>query len=215
MAKHNRIDGYVRVSEVKGREGDSFISPQSQEDRIRSWAKHNGCEVATVHVELDQSGAKADRPKLMDAIARIERGDTNGLVVARLDRLGRSLVDGLGFIDRIQKAGGTFASVNDGFDLTTDTGRLVLRIMLSLAEFELERIRGTFDDARARAVARGIHLSPVPPFGYTRAEDENGHIIGPLAPHPVSGPLVSEVFTRRPLTPPVPCTASASGRRRR
>ena len=106
-------------------------SPQSQQDRIRSWATHNGYEVARVHVEPDQSGAKADRPKLVEALTRIEHRETDGIVVGRLDRPGRSLVDGLAFIERIQRAGGTFASVNDGFDLTTDTGRLVLPIMLS------------------------------------------------------------------------------------
>src|SRR4051794_17845581 len=110
MARRKRIDGYVRVSQVRGREGDSFISPQSQEDRIRQWAKLHGYEVAVVHVELDQSGAKADRPKLQAALERIERGDTHGLVVARLDRLGRSLIDGLGYIERIERAGGTFAA---------------------------------------------------------------------------------------------------------
>ena len=47
---------------------------------------------------------------------------------------------------------GTFASVQDGFDLRTDAGRLVLRIMLSMAEYELERMRSNWNDAKARAV---------------------------------------------------------------
>ena len=57
------IDGYVRVSQVKGRSGDSFISPVSQEERIRAWAALHDYEVGEIHVELDQSGAKANRPK--------------------------------------------------------------------------------------------------------------------------------------------------------
>ena len=74
---------------------------------------------------------------------RVEAGETGGIVVVKLDRFGRTLVDSLALIARIEAAGGTFASVQDGFDLSTDTGRLVLRIMLSLAEWELDRIRGT------------------------------------------------------------------------
>jgi DNA invertase Pin-like site-specific DNA recombinase len=104
-------------------------------------------------------------PKLTKAIERVEGGHTDGIVVAKLDRFGRTLVDGVRQIDRIQKAGGTFASVADGFDISTDTGRLVLRIMLSLAEFELDRVRSNWEDARARAVARGIH----PPAPHRRS----------------------------------------------
>ncbi|MFL5852793.1 MAG: recombinase family protein, partial [Solirubrobacteraceae bacterium] len=80
----------------------------------------------------------------------MEGGHTDGIAVAKLDRFGRTLVDGVQQIDRIHKAGGTFASVADGFDISTDTGRLVLRIMLSLAEFELDRVRSNWEDARAR-----------------------------------------------------------------
>lgn len=191
MARLPRIDGYVRVSQVRGREGDSFISPASQEDRIRGWARLHGFEVAEVHVELDQSGAKANRPKLLEALARVESGDTGGIVVARLDRFGRSLTDALAAIERVERAGGRFASVADGFDLASDTGRLVLRIMLSLAEFELDRIRGNFAEARARAVARGVHVSPVPPCGYRRRAD------GGLEPDPASAAVIGEVFAKR------------------
>jgi DNA invertase Pin-like site-specific DNA recombinase len=191
------IDGYVRVSKVRGREGDSFISPDVQEERIRAWSKANGYRVGEMHVELDQSGARADRPKLMRALDRVESGATGGVVVARLDRFGRSLVDSLSAIERIREAGGTFASVADGFDMSTPTGEMVATMLLAFAQLELSRIRDGFDEARARAVKRGIHPSPVPPFGYDRPEDEDGHITGPLEPNPVTGPLVTEVYMRR------------------
>jgi len=191
------IDGYVRVSQVRGRDGDSFISPDQQEDRIRSWASARDFEVGEVHVELDAKGDDASRPKLLAAIERIERGESAGLVVGYASRFGRSLLDGLALIERVRAAGGLFASVADGLDTSTETGRLVLRIMLSIAEHDLERVRGNFQDARARAVGRGIHPSPVPPFGYTRPEDDDGHILGPLVPDVVTGPLVSELFVKR------------------
>jgi hypothetical protein len=116
---------------------------------------------------------------------------SQGLVVAVLDRFGRSLVDSLALIDRIQAAGGTFVAVQNGLDLTTDTGRLVLRLMLSLAEYDLDRIRSNWDAARAHAIARGVHLAPKPPTGYRRLES------GRLRPDPASGPVMSELFARR------------------
>jgi DNA invertase Pin-like site-specific DNA recombinase len=187
-----KLDAYIRVSQVRGRTGPSFISPAQQRDRILAWMKAFGYEVGEVFEELDQSGARKDRPMLMAAVERVESGHSDGIVVAKLDRFGRSLVDGLQLIDRIQDAGGTFASVQDGFDLRTDTGRLVLRIMLSMAEYELERVRSNWHDAKARAVMRGVHPSARPPFGYRR--EGRG---GPLFVDDRNGPLVTALFRRR------------------
>lgn len=191
-AKPLRLDVYVRVSQTRGRSGDSFISPVVQRDRAEQWISAFGHRRGKVFEELDQSGGRADRPKLLVAIERVEAGQSDGIVVAKLDRFGRTLVDGIRLVERLQAAGGTFVSVADGFDLTTETGRLVFRIMLSLAEFELDRIRGNWNDAKYRAVARGIHPSAVPPFGYRR---EGGR--GPLIPDPVKAPLVTSLFERR------------------
>jgi site-specific DNA recombinase len=184
------IDGYVRVSRVAGRTGASFISPVLQREQIEGWCGLHGYDVGVIHEELDESGGRADRPKLQRAIERVEAGESEGLVVAKLDRFGRSLLDSLTAIERIQRAGGRFASVADGFDLGTETGRLVVRIMLSLAEFELERYRSQFALARQRAVARGVHPSPVPPVGYRRRSD------GVLGSDPSGGPIIRELFER-------------------
>jgi site-specific DNA recombinase len=186
------LDAYIRVSQVRGRDGDSFISPTSQREQIAAWAKSQGHRIAKVHDELDVSGATLDRPKLNEAMRRVEARETGGIVVVKLDRFGRTLIDSLALIERIERAGGTFASVQDGFDLTTPTGKLVLRMMLSLAEWELDRIRGNWDDARERAVKRGLHLTATVPFGYQRRKHDNG-----LEPHPKNGALVRELFERR------------------
>jgi Resolvase, N terminal domain/Recombinase/Recombinase zinc beta ribbon domain len=124
------------------------------------------------------------------AVSRVERGESHGIVVSKIDRFGRSLIAGIAAVERITDAGGVFVSVQDGLDLSTDTGRLVLRIMLSMAEWELERIRWNRQTACARAVARGVGPS-VSPFGYRRRRD------GRLEPDPATGPVVTELFRRR------------------
>ncbi len=154
------LDGYVRVSQVRGREGERFISPAVQRQQIEGWVALRDARLGEVFEELDESGARADRPLLEQALARIEAGTSQGLVVAKLDRFGRSLVDGLAAIERIQRAGGTFVSVADGFDLTTETGRLIMRIMLAMGEWQLDQIRSSWDAARERAVARGGTARP-------------------------------------------------------
>lgn len=185
------FDGYLRISKLNGREGENFISPAVQREQIAEWATTRGVTIATVFEEFDESGGRPDRPFLMDAIARIEAGLTNGLVVASLDRFGRSLVDGLLAIDRIQAAGGGFVAVGDGFDIDTDTGKLVLRIMLSIAEWELDRVRSQWSTARERAVQRGAYTGPRPPVGYLCSATRR------LVPDPRVAPVIVETFRRR------------------
>src|SRR4051812_4383670 len=143
------LDGYIRVSQVAGRSGENFISPSVQREQIERWVSARDDLLGEVFEELDESGARTDRPLLEDAVERVERGESQGIVVAKIDRFGRSLVDGLAAVGRITEAGGVFVSVQDGLDLSTDTGRLVLRIMLSMAEWELDRIRWNRETACA------------------------------------------------------------------
>ena len=185
------VDGYVRVSQVAGRTGDRFISPDVQAEQIRAWAVVHRATVGEVFVELDESGARSDRPLLMRAIDRVERGESQGVVVAKLDRFGRSLVDSLAAIERIRAAGGTFVAVQDGLDLNTDTGRLAARVMLSMAEWQLDCVRTGWRQARERAIARGVHIGAVPPTGYRRDTD------GRLRPDPPADAAVAEAFRRR------------------
>jgi DNA invertase Pin-like site-specific DNA recombinase len=185
------LDGYVRVSTVRDRGGESFISPEVQRAQIEGWIGLNGMRVGRVFEELNESGGRADRPKLLEAIERVERGESDGIVVAKLDRFGRSLIDGLAKIERISQAGGLFASVQDGLDLSTPTGKLVLRIMLSMAEWELDRIRDNWLVAVRRAVDRGIHPGPHTPLGYLRAPG------GRLEPDPIAAPLIARIYGQR------------------
>jgi DNA invertase Pin-like site-specific DNA recombinase len=184
------VDGYVRVSNVRGRSGERFISPSVQREQIEGWAKLHGAQIGEIHEELDESGARTDRPLLLRALDRVETGESNGIVVAKLDRFGRSLLDGLSSIERIEAAGGTFVSVQDGLDLGTPTGKFVLRIMFSMAEWELDRVRDNWDTARMRAIARGAYLTSVP-VGYRRGKATC------LQVDLEAAPTIRELFRRR------------------
>lgn len=185
------LDGYIRVSQVKGRKGDRFISPSVQREQIEAWTSSHRATLGEVFEELDQSGGRADRPLLIAAIERIERGESDGLVVAKLDRFGRSLIDGLRALARIEAAGGTFVSVQDGIDISTPTGRLVSRILFAIGEWELERMRINWDNARGRAVERGVYICRRAPPGYLKDKE------GRLRIDPRIAPIIREVFERR------------------
>jgi hypothetical protein len=131
---------------------------------------------------------------------RIEAGETGGVVVAYLSRFGRTLVGTLELIQRIDKADGLFASVADQFDISTPNGRLVLNLMLSIAQYELERTSAQWDSAKQRAVERNLHIGGVP-FGYRRntyTDKKGNEKILPLEPDPVEGPIVTELRHRPP-----------------
>jgi DNA invertase Pin-like site-specific DNA recombinase len=201
--KPRRLDAYVRVSKVGDRAGAQFISPQQQLDRIQQWAGMHGHTIVKTWEELDVSGGTIDRPLLNQVMGRIRAGETDGVVVAYLSRFGRSLVGALSLIQEIDQHGALFASVADGFDTRTPTGRLTLNILLSLAQWELERLREQFMDARLRALKRGHHMGRVPPSGYLRRDerDSHGRLLadqdGRLYPDPSRERFIRGIFERR------------------
>lgn len=186
-----KLDGYIRVSRVGGRSGDAFISPGEQKERVKAWAKAQGHQITKWHEDLDQPGSKADRPGLNAAMERIESGATGGLVVARLDRFGRSVQDSANLLARIRAADGVLCTVAEGIDTSGYMGKFLADLFAALGELELARIRENWDAARKSAVARGIHISARVPTGYRRNEDRV------LEPDPKVAPLIHELFRRR------------------
>src|SRR5664279_2532428 len=139
--KPSRMSGYIRVSRVGGRAGDSFISPAVQREQIEAWAKLRGVEIDAWYEDLDQSGGKLDRPGLTAMLERLEAGDTEGVVVAKLDRLSRlGVADALKLVERITDAGGSIAAVDLGLDPTTPFGEFGMTIMLAMARMERRRL---------------------------------------------------------------------------
>jgi site-specific DNA recombinase len=191
MAKGETADGYIRVSRRAGREGESFISPELQRKKIEEWAKLHEVEILACWEELDQSGAKLERPMFQQALARCEAGETGGIVVAKLDRFARSAVDALGAIRRLNDAGARLVSVEDNFDGSTPMGRFAIGILTLIAELELERIKENWATAVSGAVARGVHISARPPTGYLR--DGKGRLI---RDQPAAS-AIAELFRRR------------------
>jgi DNA invertase Pin-like site-specific DNA recombinase len=164
------LDVYIRVSDVKGRSGESFISPKEQEDRCRSALAARGLEVGDVYTDLDVSGGTMERPEFAKIRKRIEDGVSGGIVVARIDRFGRTVARALDAIEEIDHAGGVVITAEGDFDTSTAVGELVLGMMLQLAQFELRRIRENWSAAKRRAVERGVHIAPRVPAGYRRNE---------------------------------------------
>src|SRR2546422_11175135 len=109
------MDGYIRVSRVSGRTGDSYISPKVQRDKITGWANLHDVTLGQVVVEEDVSGAKpVEERELGKLLKRVESGASEGIVAFKLSRFGRGALETLQAVERIRKVGGRLVTVEGG-----------------------------------------------------------------------------------------------------
>lgn len=111
-----------------------------------------GCEAKNIYKDT-ASGAKIEREGLQDALDHLRTGDT--LVVWRLDRLGRTLMQLIELINDFNARGIGFKSLQESIDTTTSDGKLVFHIFGALAEFERDIIRERTNAGLQAARARG------------------------------------------------------------
>ena len=112
------------------------------------------------------SGGNLERPGLKQLLADIDDGLVDVVVVYKIDRLSRSLMDFSKLVEVFDRNGVTFVSVTQSFNTTTSMGRLTLNILLSFAQFEREVIGERIRDKVAASRKRGIWMGGYVPLGY-------------------------------------------------
>ncbi|HEY4359587.1 MAG TPA: recombinase family protein [Bryobacteraceae bacterium] len=112
------------------------------------------------------SGASLERPALQRLMDGIERGQIDCVVVYKVDRLSRSLLDFARLMERFDRRGVSFVSVTQDFNTTTSLGRLTLNILLSFAQFEREIISERTRDKLSAARRKGKWIGGWPVLGY-------------------------------------------------
>lgn len=189
-----RAIGIVRVSERKGREGDSFASPKDQRDRIASACERDGIQLLEVLEEIDVSGGVPldERRGLGPAVHAVEDGQADVVVVAYFDRLVRSLRVQDEVVSRIEAAGGRVLAVDFG-EITGDTAAQWLSgtMIGAVSEYYRRSVKERSGEAQAAAVRRGVLPWPKIPPGYRRGPS------GALEPDPATRETVVEAFRLR------------------
>ncbi|WP_372922435.1 recombinase family protein [Roseovarius sp.] len=112
------------------------------------------------------SGGTLERPGLKQLLVDIEDGLVDVVVVYKIDRLSRALMDFSKLVEIFDRNGVTFVSVTQSFNTTTSMGRLTLNILLSFAQFEREVIGERIRDKVAASRKRGIWMGGYVPLGY-------------------------------------------------
>jgi len=160
---------YTRKSSEEGLEQE-FNSLHAQREACESYIASQRSEGwVLVRDQYDDggiSGGTLERPGLKRLLADIDDGLVDVVVVYKIDRLSRSLMDFSKLVEVFDRNDVTFVSVTQSFNTTTSMGRLTLNILLSFAQFErevtAERIR---DKVRASRM-KGMWMGGCPPLGY-------------------------------------------------
>ena len=168
--------GYVRVSFVGGRSGDSFRSVEDQNDEIRKWAAREGREVIILEPELDGKSNDPNRVILNQAVQGVRDGRYEGVVTAYLSRAARDLRLTLDLWHDVEEAGGLVACATVNIDSSTIEGRLTRNILASVDQAQREQLAASFERQTASATERGIWQRRQTPTGY-RKDPETRRLI--------------------------------------
>lgn len=151
-----RAVGYCRVSTAE--QGDSDAGMQAQRSKIHDEVVHRGWEFQTMFADVASGKSTQGRNDLALALSLLDDGQADALVVAKLDRLSRSMLDFAGIIARSRKHDWSLVAIDLGVDTTTTNGKLIANIVIALAEWERELIGDRTRAALAAVRARGTRL---------------------------------------------------------
>ena len=168
-ARRFRCAIYTRKSSEEGLEQE-FNSLHAQREACEAYISSQKSEGwALVRDQYDDggiSGGTLDRPGLQQLLADIEEGLVDVVVVYKIDRLSRSLMDFSKLVEVFDRNGVTFVSVTQSFNTTTSMGRLTLNILLSFAQFEREVTAERIRDKFAASRKKGLWMGGFVPLGY-------------------------------------------------
>ena len=163
------VIAYCRVSTAE--QSDSGVSLDAQQAKMRAYADlYNLTIVETI---IDAESAKSlRRDGLQRALNLLRTGKADGLLIVKLDRLTRSVADWQALIDAFfgERGGKQLFSVNDSIDTRTAAGRLVLNVLITVAQWERETIGERTKEALRHKINNGQRVGKVR-FGFDLAPD--------------------------------------------
>ena len=188
MAKIN-CAVYVRKSTEKGLELE-FNSLHNQEESCRSYIlsqAFNNWEYYKTYTDGGISGGTMERPALKQMLEDIRKGLIQTVMVYKVDRLSRSIMDFHNMMKEFDKHGCNFVSITQAFDTSTSMGKLTLNMLLSFAQFEREVSSERVRDKIRASKAKGLWTGGIPKLGYDIKDKK-------LVINPVEAEQVRSIF---------------------
>ena len=184
-----RVLGATRLSH----DTDASTSIERQREAIEGWSRAQGHQIVAVTQDTDVSGSIApqERDGLGPWLSNGHVGQWDVLVVAKLDRVSRSLMDFASLLEWCQANGKALVSVAEGLDFGTPTGQFIGKILVLFAEWERQTMRERRADAARKLINRGgYNGGSSMPWGY-RAVNRGGQL--EIEPDPDMVPEITEI----------------------
>jgi len=161
---------YLRVStDRQATEGDSL---EEQENELRKYCDYRNFRIHKLYIERGKSGGNTNRPEYQMMIQDIEAKKISAVVVKKIDRLSRSLLDFEALMVLLDSHGTDFISLREQFDTTTAIGKAMLRITLIFAQLEREQTAERIKDVFTFRAEQGMYNGGTRPFGYDSLSSE-------------------------------------------
>ncbi len=182
---------YTRKSTEHGLDME-FNSLQNQEESCKAYIlsqSFNGWEYYKTYSDGGISGGTMERPGLKTLLNDIRAGQIQVVVVYKVDRLSRSIIDFHKMMQEFDKYGCNFVSITQSFDTSNSMGKLTLNMLLSFAQFEREVSAERVRDKIAASKAKGLWMGGTPPLGYDLKDKQ-------LVPNAQEKTLVNLIFNK-------------------
>lgn len=164
-----KVVGYTRVSTDK--QADEGVSLNLQAEKIRSYCQLYNLELVDLIEDSGESAKDLNRPGVQMAIGMMDRKIVQGIVVYKLDRLTRSILDMGNLIQKYFDKGTRLISVQEQIDTSSATGKFFLNIMMSFSQYERELIGERTRAAMRHKISRNEHAGEIP-FGKRLGPDK-------------------------------------------
>jgi DNA invertase Pin-like site-specific DNA recombinase len=151
-----QVVGYARVS--TNEQGESGAGLEAQRAAIATACEQRGWKLTTIHEDIASGKTRKRRPGLDAAVAACERGEADGLIAAKLDRVSRSVLDYAALHEHARKKKFAVVTLDVGVDSTTPEGELFVNMLISFAQFERRVIGARTKAALAIKRDQGVKL---------------------------------------------------------
>lgn len=201
---------YVRVSTDK--QAERGVSLEAQTEKVRAMALVHDAELVDTIVDGGESAKSLNRPGMAKLLAMVDAGEVQVLIIAKLDRLTRSVKDLCTLLERFHRRGVTLISVAESLDTGSAAGRLVLNIMTAVSQWEREAIGERTRDAMNHKRSQGERIGNIA-YGYRLAED--GEHVEPNGPEQDARRRICELRGNRHSLREIASLLNAEGLRTR
>ncbi len=184
---------YVRQSVDK----KDSISIETQIETCKAKVPASNIDDIEIFSDKGFSGKSTARPEFQRMMQHVQDGSVSKIIVYKLDRMSRSLIDFLHMREEFIRHGVVFISCGEDFDTSTPMGKLTINIMMMFAEMERETIQKRITDNYYARGEKGLYLGGYAPFGYTKVETQvNGLKTHMFEENTAESPIVLQMFTQ-------------------